>query len=146
MDLVTEMVDIYTPQDGILLDSYAGNLSTAIACMNNDRLCISIEKDDRCFLEVLERLRENGHRETRDNTRWCERRWYFNEPFARLTSETDSDLIRPPFIGSDLKDTTSIPTTSPSDQATFPLSQVVAGRTMGRREESMQVLLQELVD
>lgn len=57
IELLTEILDIFIPGDGVVMDPYAGTLTTAIACMQSGRRCFSIEKDAVCFSEALARLR-----------------------------------------------------------------------------------------
>ena len=40
----------------MVLDAYAGTLTTAIACLDTDRSCIAIEEKNDCYNLVLKRL------------------------------------------------------------------------------------------
>ena len=55
--LLSEMIDLFTPIHGSVLDPYAGTLSTAIAAMRVGRTCTVVERDQDCFLAALHRLR-----------------------------------------------------------------------------------------
>lgn len=54
--LLTEILDMFVPEGGYVMDPYAGTLATAIACLQSKRKCISIEKDPACFREAYARL------------------------------------------------------------------------------------------
>lgn len=55
--MLAEIIDMVTPEQGAVLDPYAGTLSTALGCLKAHRSCISIEKRDDCFTEGMLRLR-----------------------------------------------------------------------------------------
>lgn len=57
VDLLAEILDLFVPEEGSVLDPYAGTLTTAIACMSSKRTCECIEKDPSCFREAHARLR-----------------------------------------------------------------------------------------
>lgn len=56
VEFITEIIDTYAPADGLILDAYAGTLTTAIACLKAKRRCIAIEMDAACFTEAKGRL------------------------------------------------------------------------------------------
>lgn len=47
--LVEWLVKTYTNEGELVLDNTAGSMTTAIACINTNRRCICIEKDDKIF-------------------------------------------------------------------------------------------------
>lgn len=49
VELVEWLVMTYTNQGDLVLDNTAGSMTTAIACINTNRRCICIEKDDGFF-------------------------------------------------------------------------------------------------
>lgn len=54
--LITCIVDLFTPLEGSVLDSYAGTRPTAIVALASNRSCTSNEKDDACFHIALSRV------------------------------------------------------------------------------------------
>lgn len=54
--LLTEMIDLYCPVGGLVMDPYATTLKTPISCLQTSRRCTAIEQDKRCHKEALERL------------------------------------------------------------------------------------------
>ncbi len=55
--MLHELIDLFTPVDGSVIDPYAGTMTTAAACLQSGRRCTSIEKRKDCFEGALERLR-----------------------------------------------------------------------------------------
>lgn len=49
VSLVEYLVRTYTNEGELVLDNTAGSMTTAIACINTNRRCICIEKDDKIF-------------------------------------------------------------------------------------------------
>lgn len=58
-ELLSELIDIFTPQGGRVLDAYAGAMSTAIGCLKTGRHCIALEKNKECFDAAFQRLRNH---------------------------------------------------------------------------------------
>ncbi len=54
--LLSEMVDLWVPPYGTVLDMYAGTLTLPIACIQTSRRCIALEKDKACFKSAVNRL------------------------------------------------------------------------------------------
>lgn len=57
-DLLVELLTTFCPDGGLVLDAYGGTLTTALACIETRRSCVSIEKDPECFRLAHERLRK----------------------------------------------------------------------------------------
>lgn len=57
VQLITELLDLFMPENGVVLDAYAGTMTTAIACMQSKRSCYCMEKDPLCYREAQARLR-----------------------------------------------------------------------------------------
>lgn len=55
--LIEEIVKTYSNPGDIVLDSCAGSMTTAIACVNTNRQYVCIEKDKDIFLQGKERLK-----------------------------------------------------------------------------------------
>ena len=49
VSLIEYLVRTYTNEGELVLDNTAGSMTTAIACINTNRRCICIEKDDKIF-------------------------------------------------------------------------------------------------
>lgn len=56
VSLLRELISLYSPIGGLVLDSYAGTFTTAIAAMQCHRAAIVVEKDDHCFRLAYDRL------------------------------------------------------------------------------------------
>ena len=54
--LLRELIDMYCPQDGLVLDPYAGTFSTALACIDSSRRCFAVEADPDCTALAKKRL------------------------------------------------------------------------------------------
>lgn len=57
--LIEELIKTYTNEGGIVLDNCAGSGTTGIAARNTDRYYILIEKDEKYFDIIQQRLKEN---------------------------------------------------------------------------------------
>ena len=57
-DLLIELMTTFCPDGGSVLDAYGGTFSTALACMETGRSCLSVEKDAECFRHAHARLRK----------------------------------------------------------------------------------------
>jgi site-specific DNA-methyltransferase (adenine-specific) len=56
VDLLARLVDVTTPRGGAVLDPFMGAGSTGVACMQQGRSFVGIEKDARHFDEACRRL------------------------------------------------------------------------------------------
>lgn len=56
-DLFLYVMDIFVPANGIVMDPFAVNMSTSIACMESKRGCISVEMDSESFRFADRRIR-----------------------------------------------------------------------------------------
>lgn len=56
VDLIHELVDLFSPIQGSVLDPFGGAFSTAVACMRSSRSCVALEADERVYKVSLERL------------------------------------------------------------------------------------------
>lgn len=56
VDLIHELVDLFCPIQGSVLDPFGGAFSTAVACMNSSRSCVSLEADERAYRASFNRL------------------------------------------------------------------------------------------
>ena len=54
--LLSELIDLFTPPQGSVLDPFAGTLSTAIASMRVGRACTVVERDSDCYNAAFHRL------------------------------------------------------------------------------------------
>jgi len=59
VQMLAELIDLFTPRDGLVVDFYGGSLTLAIAAMSCGRRCICIEKNMECYNEAVERLRKH---------------------------------------------------------------------------------------
>lgn len=57
VNLLTEILTTFCPEDGSVLDAFAGTMSTALACLETNRSCVCTEMDSECFRPAHERLR-----------------------------------------------------------------------------------------
>ncbi len=55
--MLSELIDLFTPQNGRVLDPFAGTMTSAIAAMQTGRTCICVERNDLCYNESFNRLR-----------------------------------------------------------------------------------------
>lgn len=55
-DLLVELLTTFCPENGSVLDAYAGTMTTALACLETGRSCVCIEKDPECFRLAHARL------------------------------------------------------------------------------------------
>lgn len=73
VDLIHELVDLFSPLQGSVLDPFGGAFSTAVECMKSSRSCVSIEVDDRAHNTSVNRLlmvlavQTNQFNETNEN-------------------------------------------------------------------------------
>ncbi len=58
VELLERFVRVSSPKDGLIFDPFAGSGSTGIACLNNRRNFLGIEKDDGFFELASKRLKE----------------------------------------------------------------------------------------
>lgn len=58
VELLERFVRVSCPENGLIFDPFAGSGSTGIACLNNNRNFIGIEKDDGFFELASKRLKE----------------------------------------------------------------------------------------
>lgn len=58
VELLERFVRVSCPENGLIFDPFAGSGSTGIACLNNNRNFIGIEKDDAYFDLASKRLKE----------------------------------------------------------------------------------------
>lgn len=56
VDLLEYLIKTYTNEGETVLDNAAGSMSTVIACINTNRNCIAIEKDEHYFSVAKERI------------------------------------------------------------------------------------------
>ena len=56
--MLSAFVDLFSPPQGIILDAYAGTMTTAIAALGTGRSCICIENNSNCFSASVQRLRQ----------------------------------------------------------------------------------------
>jgi site-specific DNA-methyltransferase (adenine-specific) len=49
LELIKRLVEMLTPENGIVLDPFAGSFTTAIACLETGRRYVCIEKEDDYF-------------------------------------------------------------------------------------------------
>lgn len=56
ISLLSEMVDLWVPPYGTVMDLYAGTFTLPIACVQTSRRCIAIEKDSSCYNAAIQRL------------------------------------------------------------------------------------------
>lgn len=61
-DAVAEFVKTFCPENGNVLDAFAGTMETAKACFLTSRFCTALEADRVCFDLALERLKESATR------------------------------------------------------------------------------------
>ncbi len=55
--MLAELMDIFSPHGGLVIDMFAGSLTSAIAALRCGRNIIAIEKDKACYDLAIERLR-----------------------------------------------------------------------------------------
>lgn len=58
INLISEMVDLYSPINGSVIDPYGGVLTTPLSCFYMSRRCVVMEADSRCYKEGLRRLNQ----------------------------------------------------------------------------------------
>lgn len=58
VELLERFVRVSCPKDGIILDPFMGSGSTGVACVNEERSFIGIEKDDNYFELASRRIKE----------------------------------------------------------------------------------------
>jgi site-specific DNA-methyltransferase (adenine-specific) len=56
LNILQDLIRCYSNPGDMVLDPFAGSGSTLIACDNEGRKCIGIEKDERFFQEALQRI------------------------------------------------------------------------------------------
>lgn len=59
--LLADIMQKTCPQDGIILDPFAGSMSVAVAAEKTKRCCISIERDAKYFQDARARLLQETH-------------------------------------------------------------------------------------
>lgn len=64
MELLQEITDLFSPQNGSKLDSFGGTLATAIAAAAPSRQCFIVKKEKDCFDAALRRLDQRASRIT----------------------------------------------------------------------------------
>lgn len=57
--LIEYLINTYTNENEIILDFAAGSGTTGIACMNTNRRCVLIEKEDK-YCEIIKNRLENN--------------------------------------------------------------------------------------
>ncbi len=55
--MLAELIDMFTPQGGTVMDIFSGTMTAAIASIQTGRSCICIERDANCFNAAFHRLR-----------------------------------------------------------------------------------------
>jgi site-specific DNA-methyltransferase (adenine-specific) len=58
VDLLEYLIKTYTNENNVILDFAAGSGTTGIACMNTNRKCVLIEKDEKYCEIIAKRLKE----------------------------------------------------------------------------------------
>lgn len=58
-ELIEYLINRYTLENSIILDSFMGSCSTGVACINTNRNFIGIEKDEKYFNIGVNRVKEN---------------------------------------------------------------------------------------
>lgn len=58
VELIEYLIKTYTNENDIVLDFTAGSGTTGIACMNTNRKCILIEKEEKYCEVIVNRLKE----------------------------------------------------------------------------------------
>lgn len=56
LDLVKRLVELLTPENGLILDPFAGSGTLAIACLETNRRYVCIEQDDKYFDVMQNRI------------------------------------------------------------------------------------------
>jgi len=69
VDLLIELLSGYCPSGGLVLDAYAGTLTTALACIETSRKVIAIEKDKVCFQRAMGRVLKQARERKRRTSR-----------------------------------------------------------------------------
>lgn len=54
--LLMEILDMFCPEDGLVLDPYAGTFSTGLACIETGRRAVLVEADPECTVLATKRL------------------------------------------------------------------------------------------
>jgi site-specific DNA-methyltransferase (adenine-specific) len=67
LDLIKYLINTYTNPNQLILDTFAGSFTTAIACLETGRRYICIEKEEEYFEIGKERIKK-WHNEQRDRT------------------------------------------------------------------------------
>jgi len=67
LELMKRLIELLTPENGLVLDPFAGSFTTAIACLETGRRYICIEKEEEYFNIGKERIKR-WHNEQRDRT------------------------------------------------------------------------------
>ncbi len=57
--MLAELIDLFTPKDGKVLDPFSGTMTTSIAAMHVGRRCVCIERNSDCYNAAVGRLRKN---------------------------------------------------------------------------------------
>lgn len=56
--MLGEAIDTLCPQEGSVIDHFSGSITTELPTRRTGRKCVSIEKKEDYFNEVLRRLRQ----------------------------------------------------------------------------------------
>jgi|TARA_R110000823_G_scaffold276307_1_gene394916 site-specific DNA-methyltransferase (adenine-specific) len=59
LSLMEELIKVFSPRDGVVLDCFAGSGTTGVASLCNDRRFIGIEKSDKWFEIMTKRLADS---------------------------------------------------------------------------------------
>lgn len=100
--LLSELMKTFCPEEGHVLDPYAGTMTTAIACMATGRPCTVVEADPQCYKHAFSRLMQIADK-------YMERHGNKRETRARTdASTTENNLLH-------LLEATNVETLSESD-------------------------------
>ena len=87
--LLSELMKTFCPEEGHVLDPYAGTMTTAIACMVTGRPCTVVEADPQCYKHAFSRLVQIADK-------YMEQHGNKREPRARSDASTTCLLYTSP--------------------------------------------------